>query len=436
MAILSNTLANLRQGLMEYLGAWISGVTSASAAASAGVVTDSVTLTQYQDNFFNTDWLLLTSGTNSTKMQRVSAFSQSAGAMSILSNFSAAIAASVSYELLHYHPTLLIRWALNKALQQVYDKTYRSILNEDLITGNALPNSDFEDWAVATAPNHWALSVATAAKNTSIFRNGRASAAITGGVSAGYMGCEAFTGSSPFWSPLMDLRGFAIDFEVWVKTDTASHARLQIVDSEGTTSSSYHTGGNLWELLKVTRTISSDVTSLAFRITANVDTKVTYADRARAMNGPVSELVLPSELVQADVKKLYIQITSGVLNTNERPCDDMGWVAQPREYPKQRIRYDDRLGVWLLGFDEKPSAGYKMRIEAIEPQTKLTLDTDTVALSETHLNLLYPYAASVLWTALGQAAKAEEHLMKYKRIADRVSMPNIPCSATFPWGRW
>ena len=430
MAILSTTLALMRQGLMEYLGEWVNGTTSASAAASAKTLADSVKLVEYQNDYFNTQWALLTSGTNSTNVRRVSDFVQSTGALSIIVAYTAAIAASVSYELLRYHPTMLIRMALNKALLEIYDKTYRSILNEDLITGNALPNSD-EDWALSTVPNHWANSTVTTAKETTIKRYGRASLKVTGGASAGdnYI-------SQVEWPPLLDLAGYSIDFEAWVYASDASHARLGIFDDDGTTWSDYHDGGSDWDLLKVTRTIKSATKTIGFRRTGNVNTKLAYYDLTRAMNGPVSELVLPAEFIQGDVKKVYIQQASGELSTNERACDDLGWVSQPLEQPKPRIRYDDRLGVWLLSFAQKPTAGKKIRLEGIEPQTKLTDDTDTVALSETHLALLYPYAAYVLFSSLGLEGKAAIHKRKYDTLAARVAMPAIPCSAIFPWGRW
>lgn len=438
MPILNNTLVTLRQGLMNYIKndiVWFNGTTSASAAASAKTLADSVGLLRFADDTFNTHWSLLTSGSNSTNTVKVSDFTQSTGVATLLSAYTAAIAASVSYEFLPFDPAD-IRLALNRALREAYHKLFKSIVNEDLITGNALPNSDFEDWAAAANPNHWGLSVATAAKNTSTYKYGRASAAITGGVSAGYMSCGAFTGISPSWLPLMDLRGFSIDFEAWLKTDTASHARLQITDSGGSTYSSYHTGGDLWELLKVTRTITSGATNIGFIITANVNTKVTYVDRARAMNGPVSEYVLPSEFGQGNVKKVFIQHASAELNGDERPCDDTGWPSQPDEWSKPRIRYDERLGIYLVCFDNKPPAGFKMRLEGIEPQGSLSADADTVSLSDTHLDLLYPYAAFVLFSQMGNQEKATYYKARYDDLKLRLGMPSQSATAIFPWGHW
>lgn len=432
MVILTNTLVTLRQGLMDYLNKerWVSGTTSASAAASAKQLADSVGLLRFANDYWNTGWALLTSGSNSTNAQKVSDFAQSTGIVSLLSAFSAAIAASVSYELLPYRPAS-ITWAINKALQEIYPKLPRSILNEDLITSNALPNGDFEDWSLSTVPNHWANSTVTSAKEANTKLYNKYSLKVTGGASAGNVYI-----SQTEWPPLLDLAGFSIDFTAKVFANDASHARLGIFDDDGTTWSDYHTGGGTWELLKATRTIKSGTKTVGFRCTGNVDTKVAWYDRAIALNGKISEYVLPGEFIQGDVKKVFIQHDSAELSTNELPAHDQGWVSQPIEWPKPRIRYDDRLGVWLMSFNEKPSGGYKIRLEGIEPQTKLTLDTDTVALSETHLNLLYPYAVFVLLSAMGQEREAAVHLSKYNLLKEQIALSSAPCSAIFPWGRW
>lgn len=68
----------------------------------------------------------------------------------------------------------------------------------------------------------------------------------------------------------MQLRGRTVTMGKWIKTSTASHAKLTITDSIGSTSSSYHTGGGTFEWLEVTRTINAAATSVAFYIYGDV----------------------------------------------------------------------------------------------------------------------------------------------------------------------
>lgn len=68
----------------------------------------------------------------------------------------------------------------------------------------------------------------------------------------------------------MQFQSRTVTLGKWVKTSTASHARLAITDSAGTTSSAYHTGGGAYEWLEVTRTINAGATSVAFYVYGDV----------------------------------------------------------------------------------------------------------------------------------------------------------------------
>jgi hypothetical protein len=61
--------------------------------------------------------------------------------------------------------------------------------------------------------------------------------------------------------------GRPVTFGCWIKTSTASHARLRIYDGAAN-NSSYHTGGGAWEWIEVTRIVTSAVASLYFEFRA------------------------------------------------------------------------------------------------------------------------------------------------------------------------
>jgi hypothetical protein len=62
--------------------------------------------------------------------------------------------------------------------------------------------------------------------------------------------------SEAVYPPMLGLAGTSADAYCWVKTSTASQARIALYHSDGTTAtttySSYHTGGGNWEQLSVT----------------------------------------------------------------------------------------------------------------------------------------------------------------------------------------
>ena len=57
-------------------------------------------------------------------------------------------------------------------------------------------------------------------------------------------------------------KGKELRLKAAVKHNVASQARICIADGIGTTYSSYHTGGNTWEVLEVTRTIATNASKL------------------------------------------------------------------------------------------------------------------------------------------------------------------------------
>lgn len=72
----------------------------------------------------------------------------------------------------------------------------------------------------------------------------------------------------------MQFQGRPVTFGKWVLTSTASHARLAITDSVGTTYSSYHTGGGAYEWLEVTRIVDAGATSVAVYVYGDVASNV------------------------------------------------------------------------------------------------------------------------------------------------------------------
>lgn len=63
--------------------------------------------------------------------------------------------------------------------------------------------------------------------------------------------------------------GRTITFGIFLKTSTASHARISIQENGGENYSSYHTGGGGWEWIELTLTIGAAPTSLAFLVYAS-----------------------------------------------------------------------------------------------------------------------------------------------------------------------
>ena len=420
MPTLSSTLTTMRQGLNDYLGLTYRGTTTSAGAADGTTFIDATNLVNYQDNRFQYWWALITSGSASGEVRRVASSTKSTGTITLESGFSVQIGSGVSYELMPYHPTNEIRWALNRALQEAFPNLRRSYINEDLITGNVLRDSGGEEWDDSSTPTFWTYSgTITFAQETAIKRYGTRSMKVTSGLASSFVYQDNAKNPS-----LEDLAGQTVDYYHWVRTDTASHARLQIrvTDEDGTSSTysgDYHPGNSQWQLLKVTAVpIPETVRYIQVCITADVNGGVAYIDQGRILSTHVSTYVLPSVFQNKPPERVLIQ-TYGVTSTSdEAPCDDLGETAPYREWTQWRAEYDEDLGLWLLRFTQVPPVGYKIRLVGTEYIGTVTSDSDTVPLNQPQLNLLYPLAAYRLHMRLAYDSTGQAREDYLKKAAD------------------
>jgi hypothetical protein len=100
-------------------------------------------------------------------------------------------------------------------------------------------------------------------------------------------GSTATTGGQVYWSDIPEFyykfAGRTVTFGAWVwssygvsGTGGTAKAKLDIITSAGTTSSSYHTGGSTWEWLEVTCAVPSNITSFKVCLDAGVATSTAY----------------------------------------------------------------------------------------------------------------------------------------------------------------
>jgi len=142
----------------------------------------------------------------------------------------------------------------------------------DLPSLNYLFNGSFEIWGAgtSTSPTKWVNTGAgsSVTREASAVKHGLYAANLTrSGADCGlHQTPSDFRGFNPaaWW------QGKVVTFGCWVKCNTASRARLSISDGIGGSSSPYHSGGNTYEWLQVTRTINGSATRV--RVHCEVDT--------------------------------------------------------------------------------------------------------------------------------------------------------------------
>ena len=132
-------------------------------------------------------------------------------------------------------------------------------------------------------PDFWAISGASAtmARSTTQNRRGQYSLAIT------RAGTDCLVSQSVTYLANgvsgEDLRGQTVTAVLVCLSAVASQIRVQINDGITTTSSSYHTGGSVWEELTVSAAIAAAATNVTIRVSVETSNTVCYADEAYAL---------------------------------------------------------------------------------------------------------------------------------------------------------
>lgn len=121
---------------------------------------------------------------------------------------------------------------------------------------NLVANGDFEVWSGGTsaAPDGWPMdgTGASAARNTTNIKSGRASVDLTNGASNAANISHESTISGTINARF---QGAYLTLSCWVKVSTANRVFIRIDDGVATQDSAYHTGDGAFQLLTVTKLI-------------------------------------------------------------------------------------------------------------------------------------------------------------------------------------
>jgi len=104
--------------------------------------------------------------------------------------------------------------------------------------------------------------------------------------------------------------GRTITGGVWIKTDTGSHARIQLYDGITYTYSDYHTGGGDWEWIEITKTMSASPTQARMALRCEITTTDAYFSQPMLVFGssigegnytrPQGEMIWPEQWIESN----------------------------------------------------------------------------------------------------------------------------------------
>ena len=408
---MSKTIANILDFMGYEIGDYLHSTVTTALAASA-VIVDTTLANLYggaTDNYYKDWWVKITSLANSAVVRLVSDYVASTKTLTVQGgNFASDGAGLATYELHRYDPAIKLR-AINRAARDVFPLLSRAIVNRTLITGNWLPNSSFEDWAATTKPDFYAVTNATASKNTTLGLGGSDTncAYVTASADNGYM----YISSDEFRS-LLDLAGQSVDFKCWVYPQVANDARLVIYTEkpDGTTQTltdTITTYATKWNFVTLTsQTINTGISYISFRFKIGTNTKTAYFDNARVLTGnTVYKLVLPTSFNPGIIKQANVQVTAYQKRSTSQyidPCDDIGGLNKYDPIYNWNVFNDGTYSYLRVPALIK---GSRIELKGLSPlENTATADTNTIAISDPYTDALVYKACSILYQMIAEPA--------------------------------
>lgn len=404
---MTTALSALRLLLGRAVGAYFAGTTSATGTTSALIdAAGASNLLSYPDGYWDDGYVRITSGAADGDVRKIATFTQSTGTIVPRGVFSAAIAASVTYELYKsFNPTTELDQAIIDVVsqRQLYPVLHRNYEYDNHVSGSRLLNGSFEDWALTTIPDSWtAGSNLTVSKDTTAPWHGAASAKLVAAVATTFYQRQSLAAAIGTWALLDD---YEITFYIWAKAVAASIVRPYIISGGTTTYGDYHTGGGGWERLYVSATITPTGV-IDFGVAQGIST--IFLDNAYFLGGPaVYEYSIPSA-IQIERNAIEVEIQDNADNPKGR---------YTRVEP---INYDiipQTDGTRLLRFHQRPSDGHGIRIRGMGHLTALSAQTDTIEIDAPQTELVIAQAAVNLYLRGQEGDKQMDEATQANKLA-------------------
>ncbi len=186
---------------------------------------------------------------------------------------------------------------------------------------------------------------------------------------------------SSYYTNYAKLKGKTVTIGAWVKTDTASHAYLAIQEmgaGAGTSASAYHSGGNTYEWLEVSRTLGTGVTEFYLYLRNALSTKTAYFSQPIAIIGPAigsgNYAPKPGEQIFLDANITLTNYTAttsaadGIINLE---AQSRGMIGKGVKAVLVKAYGKDSAAADGIGFTVKSATGSEAAADGISIDTQV-----------------------------------------------------------------
>ena len=250
---MARTRTQIRQLTVQQLGLPFIEGTSDAGSGTVTTLIDTPDLSQFRDDALIGSWIYVTDGSPNFRNLQIVDSAQSTGTLTFIPEISAVDGIrGRTYEVLPFSATA-IHQSIDTSLTQLFDMglLVREFTYRGIVVGSPVYNANFELWSTTTTVDGWGGEGAgvsqTRTRNDANIAGSETSVGLAS--SSGSEGRLAL--SDPWRRFVWDMKGHTVKFYCWVKSSTASHARIGISNGSSITYSDYHSGDGDWNLLEV-----------------------------------------------------------------------------------------------------------------------------------------------------------------------------------------
>lgn len=393
----TTTLLSLDQKLLEATGDWLQVTATTAIAASKLIVsTEFNNYDRGQNGIFDRYWVYIEDKANAGVSRQLGSttYATSSGTAYVYGANLSTDSANLATVRISRSNWADRQDAILRSIGELYPHLYKSIDDRSLISGNALPNSHFED-DTSGLPTHYAasnLTSQTATTTAGLYRGQRGSQSIKLVASAGN-GYLYITSND--WPQLLDLRDTTVSFKCWMYPEVADDVTLVIYTitadgTEQTLTSTTTTYADKWTLVELEdQEINDDITEIQFRFKITTNAKYVYIDDARVTGKTIYDYRLPDTI--GDISKVYLQASGN----SDDICDDISLSVRYNLLFGWDI-IDDGLYKYLH-IPYTISSKRRIKLEGTQPYEVLSSSSDTIATDDVgEVSLIVAYAAYLL----------------------------------------
>lgn len=416
--------------------------TAATASANSNTtVTDIPNLGRFKNDELIGAWVYLPALT--TPDRQITDNVQGTG----VATFIPAATSQTSYELLPYSGSAMNR-AIEDTLLELYDRgaLVRRFWIDHWTGDSPIYNANFNYWSGVATVDGWSATTVTLTR-----LNSPTTLLLPGTTAVQFNSATgSLTLNDEYRSFLSDFANHTVRLRAWLRSDTASAIRAQLLNESGTVigSTAYHSGGSAWELVEAASIAVAAGQSLVYpRIALDAASASNEVGAVWLEDGPSAyEYPFPVGLAPDGPEEVFaVPVDVRIEDARASFRDRRRWTVNFDFYKyvmPAATTIADEIGVIRL--HRAVPSGYRLWMPCSGPLTYPSADANVMELSQFEAQIVAKLAAAKLVEAdmrdapASHRARLADQTNRLRGLAEQLiqSSPGAKAADAVAMGRW